>query len=500
LGLLTFATLAVFLFASVPAGAQQQKFRTGEKLAYRVSLDSFDDVAFAETHVVSSGLLDGRPTYEIRFRTRSLNFASAAFFLFDEDRTTFVSADTGLPLFQRRIDASAGMPIETMIDRRQDPAAPLDLVTALYRIRQSNGSANLVFAEGDRTYSLTSSISGVERLVLSAGEFDTNIATLQSDYFTTLGMSDIRLNLTSDERQIPVLLRARTTRGELRIEISGIVMVEQPSAEPTPNPIISPVTPPPTPTPIPTPTPYQPNQPISPELSFVLGETMKFRVREAGVDAGLLTVAAEERREFDGIDSIRIAARFSDVPATSTAIRNGDSIVTFVDPRTMIPFKTEVRFSGALAAMSQTATLDRTTNAIVYDGTRLDAPFATHSVLSLFYAVRSFNLKPSSDAKNPVNDTRVSVFWRDRATVFTLRPGQGETLMNRGEARPAQLITILPQNPELDRLFPKLWLGLDANRTPLKLVLGTFEFELIDVQFRLSAPPREPQKIDIMRN
>ncbi|HMS11247.1 MAG TPA: hypothetical protein PKE66_17290, partial [Pyrinomonadaceae bacterium] len=112
----------------------------------------------------------------------------------------------------------------------------------------------------------------------------------------------------------------------------------------------------------------------------------------------------------------------------------------------------------------------------------------------------SFNLKPSSDSKNPVNDTRVSVFWRDRATVFILRPGQAEALQNRGEQRPAQQITLIPQNPELDRLMPRLWLGLDAARTPLKFTLGSLEFDLIDIQFRLPVPPREPQRIDPTAN
>ncbi|HMS11113.1 MAG TPA: DUF3108 domain-containing protein, partial [Pyrinomonadaceae bacterium] len=299
--------------------AQQPKFRVGEKLTYRVSLDKFDDVAFAETQVVSSGLLDGKPSFELRFRTRSLNFATAAFFLFDEDRTTFVSAETGSPLFQRRTDASAVIPIETTVDHRGDSAASLDLVSAIYRVRQSNGSASLVFSEGGRTYSLTSAVTGAEKFTLAAGEFDTNIVSLQSEYFTTLGMSDVRMNLTSDERQIPVLLRARTSRGELRVEISGIVMLEERDEEPTPAPVIV-QAPTPTPTPVPTPTPYQDNQPISRDLPFVLGETLRFRIREGGIDSGVLTVAVEERREFDGLDSLRIAARFSDVPASSSAL------------------------------------------------------------------------------------------------------------------------------------------------------------------------------------
>ena len=499
LGLVGLSVLCGFLFLVHGTAAQQPKFRVGEKLTYRVSLDKFEDVAFAETQVVSSGFLDGKPSFELRFRTRSLNFATAAFFLFDEDRTTFVSAETGAPLFQRRIDAAGVAPIETTLDTRDNPEAPLDLIAAIYRIRQSNGSANFTFSEGGRMFTMTAAVTGPEQLTLAAGEFSTNSVVLQSEYFAALGMSYVRLNLTTDENKVPVLLRAGTTRGELRVEISGIVTVAERTETPTPTPVIV-QTPTPTPTPVPTPTPYQDDQPISRDLPFVLGETLRFRVREAGNESGILTVAVEERKEFDGVDSVRIAARLSDVPASSSALRNGDTIVTFVDPGTIIPFRTEVRFLGALAAMSHTATLDRATNVIIHDGNRSEAPFATHSVLSLLYAARSFNLKPSSDSKNPVNDTRVSVFWRDRATVFILRPGQAEALQNRGEQRPAQQITLIPQNPELDRLMPRLWLGLDAARTPLKFTLGNFEFDLIDIQFRLPAPPREPQRIDPTTN
>ena len=114
-----------------------------------------------------------------------------------------------------------------------------------------------------------------------------------------------------------------------------------------------------------------------------------------------------------------------------------------------------------------------------FDGkTTIDAPIGTHSFLSLIYAMRSFNLKPSKDPANPVNDTRVAVFWDSRSYVFTLRPSNPEEITINGEKRSAQLITIKTLNKELDALSIKVWLSTD-NRVPLRFSVGTYQADLI---------------------
>ena len=95
--------------------------------------------------------------------------------------------------------------------------------------------------------------------------------------------------------------------------------------------------------------------------------------------------------------------------------------------------------------------------------------------------MRSFNLKPSRDLTNPVNDTRVAVFWTDRAYIFTLRPANIEEILFDGEKVKAQLITINTGNPQLDQLALKVWLSTDERRVPLRFSAGAFQADLTTV-------------------
>jgi hypothetical protein len=141
-----------------------------------------------------------------------------------------------------------------------------------------------------------------------------------------------------------------------------------------------------------------------------------------------------------------------------------------------------MRFNGALRPFSNTAVFDKQGSLINFGGTApVDAPVGTHSVLSLLYAARSFNLKPSRDLNNPINDTRVAVFWESRPYVFTLRPSAPEILTIDGKAVAAQPVTVSTKNPTLDQLNIKVWLGNDDARVPVRFSIGAFQADLVSV-------------------
>jgi hypothetical protein len=107
-----------------------------------------------------------------------------------------------------------------------------------------------------------------------------------------------------------------------------------------------------------------------------------------------------------------------------------------------------------------------------------DVPVGTHSVLSLFYAMRSFKLNPTTDTTNPVNDTRVSVFWLNRALIFVIRPTTAEHTTLDGRKVPVIIANITTGDAQLDQLAPKVWLTADGKRVPLKFTLGQYQFDL----------------------
>jgi hypothetical protein len=477
---------AAFMTLLVCTGIQAQPprsadtaFRVGERITYSVSFDKYSDVAYAEIYTASRGALSGKDAVELRAKFKTLNFFSAAFYQVDEVRTTYAAPDTGMPLFVSRTENPDGIPKETNNDYLKTPAVNFDLVTLIYKIRHSGGSGAANFQEGEKVYGVTFQPSGTENVRTAAGSFDTTIVTVQSEYFTELGFSEIRINLSNDEARVPVVVRMKKTKkSEFRAEATTVqMMLPEPAATPTPAPTNTPRS---TPTPVRTPEPYIANQPLAPELAFELGESLEYRIAAGGRPVGTCVMRARERRQINGADTLVLAATVTNSIAGNPILNLNDSITVNANPESLAPRQIEIRLSGGLSSINQTAVFDALTGAIIYNGTnRVEAPIGTHSILSLIYAMRSFNLKPSKTLNNPVNDTRVAVFWASQPYVFTLRPSAPETITIGEEKVSAQLITINTGNPQLDQLSLKVWLSNDGRRIPLRFSAGVYQADLV---------------------
>ncbi len=168
---------------------------------------------------------------------------------------------------------------------------------------------------------------------------------------------------------------------------------------------------------------YVDNQPLLTELGFLLGELLEYQVTMHGKPAGTIALNTKERKRVDGQDCLLLTAAVMSVAPGSTSLRSGDLMQVRVDPNTLAPKYYESKFSSPFASLNQTLTFDPNGGEVGTGGkSTVDAPVGTHTILSLMYAIRSFNLKPSKDPSNPVNDTRVAVFWGDKPLIFTLRP------------------------------------------------------------------------------
>ena len=470
--------MASVLVVSNTAAAQTQ-FRIGERITYSVSSDRFKDIAYAEIYTVSRGALAGKDAIELRSRFKSLNLASAVTSQGSQARTTFVDPSTGMPLYGTRVDDPDGIPRETSINFQQ--SENFDLVSLIYKIRHSGGSGAVNFQEGEKVYTVTFQPEGTEKVSVNAGVFDTTVISVQSQYFTDLGFKYVKIYLTDDDARVPVGIRLMTDkRSGYRIEAASIQsIVPEPVLEPTPSPVPG-VSPRISPTPARTPEPYVANEPLAPELAFALGETLEYRVSAAGRPVGTFVTRARERSQIAARDTLILTATVTNAVPGNPVFSTNDSISVNVDPITLAPRVIDIRMRGPLAFLTQSAMFDERTGAITYKASsRVEAPIATHSILSLIYAMRSFNLKPSPIRDNPVNDTRVAVFWESQPYVFTLRPRPIEEITVNGEKRQAQQITINTGNQQLDQLALKVWLSTDASRVPLQFSAGPYQAELV---------------------
>jgi hypothetical protein len=455
-----------------PAG-----FRIGERLTYNISFQKYDNVGFAEIYAVSRGKLGESDAVELRMRFKTTGLLSAAFYQIDESRTTFANPETGAPLLVKRQDNSSVVIKELVSSYANSPSPGMDLLTLIYRARQAGGSGSFLFVEGEKTYNVNFVPLSTEHLKTEAGEFDTNVTTIQSDYFAEHGIVSMRINLSTDDAHIPVLARLKTAKGEFKIILSGVYNIEpEVEASPTPAPT---QTPRPTNTPRPTPTPYIDNEPLNPELGFALGEKLTYRVSNGTARVATIVLTAKERKNINRQDSLVLIASVGSVEAGSGIFSATDAIIARVDPETLSPFEVATRTSGPLAALTQILKFDQRTGAVSSGNTRVDAPIGTHTLLSFLYAVRSFNLNPSRDPRNPVNDTRVAVFWGEKANIFMLRPSAPDTITVDGQKFEAQKVTVRTNDPQLDALGLTIWLSMDQSRTPLMIKLGSYQAELV---------------------
>lgn len=457
-------------------------FRVGERLTYNISFNKYDNAAYAEIYAVSRGKLGERDAVELRGKIKTINLVSSIFYTLNEGRTTFASPETNLPLYIRKTENTGILPKEIIYNYLVNPTAANDLLTLIYQIRNANGVGNFTFQEAEKTYSI-SLLNGAppERVKTDAGDFETSVSTAQSQFFTDAGITNFRINFTTDEARVPVLIRFKTAKGDFRAALASRSIIEpETPIEPTPTPILIPA-PQKTPKPAATATPYIDNQPLLAELPFALGETLEYQVSTVGGKYfGNVTLRAIERKLFENQDSLLLNAAASLTQAGNPLFNLNDSIRAQVNPDSLAPLQTELKSTGSFSPYNQIAKFDQKNGFVVFNGaSRAEVPIRTHSLLSLVYAIRSFNLKPSKDPKNPVNDTRVAVFVGTQAYVFTLRPFEADIITLKGEKVSAQLISISTGNPAIDQLNPRLWLGTDEKRLPLRLNIGTYQADLI---------------------
>ncbi len=469
--------------AQIPVKVQSATtpFRIGERLTYSISFEKFYNAGYAEVYAVSRGKLGDKDAVELRAKIKTNDLVSAAFYFLDESRTTFAASDSGLPLYTKKISNTGIEPKETINNYLVNSTIYNDLLTLIYQARNAGGSGNFNFQEDEKIYNVVFSNTGAgAKLKTGAGEFETNVSTVQSDYLTEKGITNLQINFSADDARVPVLIRLKTAKGDFRAEIASIQIVEP---EAVTQPISTPIQPPrpmPTSTPKATPTPYLDNQPLAKELPFALGETLDYQISTNGQMLGIVTLQAKERKQIGGSDSLVLTATVTETQPNQQLFRLNDEIRAQVDPLSLAPKQIIYKLTGTLAPFSQQIIFDQQNGtATGGKGAQAEIPVGTHSLLSLAYAVRSFNLKPSRDALNPVNDTRVAVFFDDKAYVLTLRPSDTDVITLKGEKIPAQLISVSTGNPAFDQYNMRVWLGTDDKRLPLRLMFGAYQADLV---------------------
>jgi len=497
---LTFAQLAALIICLTTSGSAQKSsaseapfnvnaYRIGERLTYNVNYSKFISAAHIELFVAGRDKFFGHEGIQLRAHVETKGVVNVALLSINNDYTTYVFPDSGLPYRAQHVVRQAGRTLESSVDYTQSggasparlnsgaPAGTLDLLSAVYRVRAMPLSPRATYYttiknEGEE-YRAQIKVEGRELIKTSVGSFDA-IATSVSvksgpDY-------EIHAYFSDDEWHIPILVTARYRGSDVQIELAASAVTPPKSTQQT-RTVVVPTNPSPTPTPKATPT----SAPL--DLPFKVGEQLNYRVYlgKSTTPIGSLSFEIKTRGRFFNRDGLQLIVSAETTGTVPIAIK--DQITSYVDPTTLLPFRTEINYSEGKWRHTRNYNIDQDRGAATAEGSRerIEIPVGTHDLLSAFYSLRTFDLTPkTSDA--------VSAMAIHRPRALTVKSLQRETIDLNGQKIAAIMLQLITDDPQPDGLQIRMWVGDDARHLPLRITavteIGPVRAELIVVPAR----------------
>ena len=492
---LTLAQVFALIICLTPFGRAQQSsagdapfninaYRIGERLTYNVNYSRFVSAAHIELFVAGRDNFFGHEGIQLRAHVETKGVVNVALLSINNDYTTFVFPESGFPYRAQHVVRQAGRTSEASIDYTQplatasparlntgESAGTLDLLSAVYRVRamplQTGSSYYTTVKNEGEEYRAQIRVDGRELIKTSVGSFEA-IAThvnMKSgpDY-------DIVAYFSNDEWHVPVLINARYRGADVQIELAGSVVIAPPQT-PSPGTVVVPTSPTPTPKPTPRPTPRPtpgPKPPVPLDLPFKVGEQLNYRVflGKATTPIGSLNFEIKTRGRFFNRDGLQMVVNAETAGPAAFAVR--DQITSYLDPMTLLPFRTELNLSEGKWRETKIYNLDQDRGAATLDGSRerIDIPVGTHDLVSAFYALRTFDLTPK-------RNNSISAMTIHHPRVLTVKSILRETIDLNGQKIAAIQLQLVTDDPQPDRMQIRIWVGDDGRHLPLRIAAVT---------------------------
>jgi hypothetical protein len=480
----------------------QAPYRVGERLTYTVSFSNFPTAAHVETLVASRGQLQGREGIELRAHVETIGVVSAALLALNVNQTTFVEPLTGLP-YRAQQSIRQGTRVQDVSQDFNTPpgnsaltqgrdvtvaAGTYDFLSALYRLRALPLAQGATYAfsvrQGESAYDAEVKVTGRETLKTNVGSSNTIVTEVRVRGNKEADEYRVRLYFIDDERHVPVLISARHRAGEIRIELASAEFVsdaQDPLASATPSPTptdpgtrlppgqLAGTNPPRTnPTPAVTPTPG--TAPAAPaDLPFKPGEQLNFNffLGPNSQPAGSASFLVRPRARYFNREGLLLTANLQTAGPVQALFPVSDQINSYVDASSVLPFRTELTLAEGKRRARFVVSADQQGGAALFeDGTRVEVPFGTHDLLSVFYALRSFDLSPGKR-------NSVSLLLNKRPRVLFITALRSAPLQLGGQTIPAVELALATSDGAGDRLALRLWVSTDKRRLPLRLTATT---------------------------
>lgn len=507
------ALAALFLCAS--AAAQQGRavsdvsagpfnpapYRVGEHLTYTVSFSNFPVAAHVELSVASRGQLYGREGVELQAHVETVGVISAALYALNNNYISFVDPATGLP-YRARQEIREGTRVQNLtrdynsplgdsaIPSKQTVAAPsasFDLLSALYRLRALPLAPGAVYTlavqNGEATYNVELRVTGRENLKTNLGSSAAIVTQARVRGNPEADAYRVTVYFSDDERHVPLLITARHRAGEIRAEIASAEILTE--AQPVtgapnlaqPGNVLPPATQPVPPaaggataanggaTAAATPTANA----ADPALPFKPGDELNYNffLGNGPQPIGTASFRVRARARYFNRDGLLFNASLQTAGAGATLFPVNDQFSSYVDAVTLLPFRAEQTIAeGQKRARFVVSSEPGSGIATFEDGARVEVPVGTHDLLSVFFALRSFDLTPGKR-------TNVSLLVNKRPRVLVITALRRADLALAGQQIPAVEVALATNDPNGDRFNLRLWVSTDKRRLPLRLTATT---------------------------
>jgi len=463
-------------------------YRVGERLTYNVSFAQFISAGHIELFVAGRGRYFDRDGIQLQAHVETSGVVNVALLSLNNDYTTYVDAATGLPYRAQQVVREAGRTTEAESNYNQpagtdaipgklrggESAGIYDLLSAIYRLRAMpltvGSSQDFTVRTESHDYQADVRVVGHSMVKTNVGSFNAVVAKVR---MSDSPIYNIVVYLSDDEWHVPVLVTGRHDDGEIRAELaaSELAVPAAPTATPLSTPVVT--TPPSNVT-----TPPATSGPAL-NLPFKIGEQLNYQVY-VGTETqpvGSLTFGVTARGRYFNRDGLLFTVTAQTNGAGGRLFFVNDKFLSYVDPETLLPFRTEMNLAEGKWRNTRVYTVDQDRGAVTTDkNQRIEIPVGTHDLVSAIYAIRTFDLSPK-------RQNAISILAISQPRTLLVNSQQRETIELNGQQIPALLLTLSTEDTEKNRLQIRVWVGDDARHLPLRIAavtpLGAVRADLI---------------------
>jgi hypothetical protein len=489
--------------AAIQTPSNQNAYRLGERLTYNVDFSHFVSAAHVEMLVAGRGAYFNRDGIKLRAHVETVGIVNVALLSINNDYTTYVDPQTGLPYRGQQVVRQSGQTAEAALDYNQPAGTEAisvgqsagefigsyDLLSALYRIRAmplADGASYFLAAQHDGGLSNAEvKVVGRQMLKTNLGSFNTIITRVivknGQDY-------NLRIYFTDDNRHVPIRILAKHPAGEIRADLTGSELTVpevapksssiQPLKTGPQDPPIS--TRPGPPVTVQLPPGNTPQIPLR-DVPFKIGEQLIYQVflGSTAQSAGTITFTVKARGQYFNKDGLLFSALAQTNGVGGRIFAVNDRIDSYVDPATLLPFRSELNLAEGKYRISRNYNLDQNRGSATPEkGPKVDIPVGTHDLISALYAIRTFDLALTKR-------NAISLMATSQPRTLFIEAQRRETIELGGQKIDAMMITLTTDDQPADRMQIRIWIGDDARRLPLRIAaltqLGAVHADLVIV-------------------